>query len=119
MVLDVLVFDGRIKLACTALLAHHLFTSSLSPGYSFNGAHHLSMWPAILLDCFLHPDAAALMTGPLIKSYRGGLPPGYSVTRRFLNFLCGLPHTAVLLFTLLTTKAAALHSIANHCKYLC
>ena len=75
MVLDVLVSDGRIKLAATALLAHHLFSRSFSPGFSFTGPHHLSIWPAVVLDCFLHPDTAALMTGPLIKTCKGAPPP--------------------------------------------
>ena len=74
MMLDILVSDGRVKMAFTALLANHLYSQSLSPGYSFIGAHRLSIWPAVCLDCFLHPDTAAMMTGPYIKSLEGGLP---------------------------------------------
>ncbi len=81
MVLEVLVSDGCVKLAFTALLAHHLFSESLSPSYIFSETQHLSIWPAVLLDCFLLPDTAALMTGPLIKSCEGEPPPGKLLKR--------------------------------------
>ena len=78
MVLDVLVSDSLLKLAFTPLLAHHAYYTDLLPGSSFDGLHHWSIWPAVLLDCLLHPKTAAVMTGPLIKRYRGGHPPNSS-----------------------------------------
>lgn len=74
--MDILVSDGGLKLLFLLLSAQYLGYQGLWLGRELDhdGAHHLTFWPAILLDCMLYPKAAALMNGPFIKTLTGRHP---------------------------------------------
>ena len=69
--MDIRVSDGAAKLLSLVLAAQYLVYQGLWLDRGFDGALHLTCWPAILLDCILHPKTAALMTGPLMNHIIG------------------------------------------------
>ena len=71
MPMDILVSDSGLKLLFLILSAQYLGYQGLRFEPYFDAALHLTLWPAILLDCILHPGTAALIIGPAIKIITG------------------------------------------------
>ena len=73
MPMDVLLSDGRLKLLFVVLASQYLVYQCLGYSRDFDGALHLTYWPAVLFDCIMHPKTAAMMTGPYINTMAGRL----------------------------------------------
>ena len=75
MAVDILVSGQGFKLSILVRLAGRVYFTGLEPASSPYKALLVSLWPAVLYESVFRPNVATMMTGPLIKTLKGGLRP--------------------------------------------